>query len=68
MRLDVAMADALGVNICEGTEELVDVELDFKNWHGCLHLVEISGCPVDGLRDIFLYEVEVDFILLPESD
>ena len=64
--LDVAMADALRMNICEGTEELVDVELDFENWHGCLHLVEISRCPVDGLGDKFLYEVEVDFILLPK--
>ena len=61
------MADALRVYVCEGTEELVDVELDFKNWHGCLHLVEISGCSVDGLRDIFLYKIEVDFILLPKS-
>jgi hypothetical protein len=56
----------LRVNICEGTEELVDVQLDFEDWHGCLHLVEISRSPVDGLRDVFLYEVEVDFILLAQ--
>ena len=66
--LDVAMADALRVDVCEGTEELVDVELDFEGWHGRLHLVEISRSPVDGFRDIFLYEVEVDFILLPKPD
>jgi hypothetical protein len=60
------MADALGVNVCESAEELVDVKLDFEDWHGRLHLVEISRGPVDRLRDVFLYEVEVDFILLPQ--
>ena len=64
--LDVAMADALRVYVCKGTEELVDVKLDFENWHGCLHLVEVSGSPVDSLWDVFLYEIEVDFILLPQ--
>jgi len=59
------MADALRVNISEGAEELVDVELDLEDWHGCLHLVEISRSPVNSLGDIFLYEIQVDFILLP---
>ena len=66
--LDVAMTNALGMYVCEGTEELVDVELDFKDWHGRLHLVKISRGTVNSLGDIFLYKVEVDLILLPDLD
>lgn len=59
------MTNSLGMYVCEGTEELVDVKLDFEDWHGRLHLVEISRGTVNGLWDIFLYKVEVYLILLP---
>ena len=36
------MADALGVDIRKGAEELVDVYLDLENGHGGLQLVEIA--------------------------
>lgn len=62
--LNVTMADTLRVNVCESTEELVDVELDLEDWHDCLHLVEVSRSPVDGLWDVLLYKVEVYFVLL----
>ena len=58
------MANALGVDVGESTEELVDIELHLKVWHGGLHLVKVSGCPVDGFGNVFLNQVEVDFILL----
>lgn len=62
--LDVAMADALGVYVGESAEELVDVELDLKDRHGGLHLVEVSGRTVDGLWNEFLDQIEIDLILL----
>ena len=58
------MADALRVDVGESAEELVNVELDFEDWHGRLHLVEVSGCAVDCLWNEFLDQVEVDLILL----
>jgi len=64
LRLDVAVADALGVDVGERAEELVDVELDLEDGHRRLHLVEESRGPVDGFRNEFLHEIEVDLILL----
>jgi hypothetical protein len=58
------MADALRVYVGEGAEELVDVEFDFENGHGRLHLVEVARSAVDSLRDILEDEVEIDFIFL----
>jgi hypothetical protein len=62
--LDIAVADSLRVNVGQGTEELVDVELYFEYWHGRLYLVEISRSAVDCLGHIFLHQVQVDFVLL----
>lgn len=64
LRLDVSVTDALGVNVGQGAEELVDVKLNLQHRHGCLHLVEVSRRPVDGLRDVFEDKVEVHFIFL----
>lgn len=58
------MADALGVDVGEGAEKLVDVELNLENWHGSLHLVEVSGSTVDSFWHKLLHEIEVNFILL----
>jgi hypothetical protein len=52
------------VDVGERTEELIDVELDFKDGHHSLHLVEVARCAIDGLGDEFKHEVEVDFVLL----
>lgn len=64
LRFDVSVTDALGVNVRQGAEELVDVKLNLQHRHGCLHLVEVSRRPVDGLGDIFEDKVEVHFIFL----
>lgn len=58
------MADSLRVDVREGAEELVDVELHFEDRHGGLHLVEEAGCPVDGFGDVFLNQVQIHLILL----
>lgn len=64
MRLDVPVADALGVDVGEGAEELVNVELDLENGHDGLHLVEVARGTVDGLGNEFEYEIQVDLVLL----
>lgn len=62
--LDISMANALRVDVCKSSEKLVDVELDFKNRHRCLHLVEKAGCTVHSFGNKLLYEVEINFISL----
>lgn len=62
--LNIPVTDSPRVNVGQGSEELVDVELDFEDRHGGLHLVEIAGGAVHCLRDIFEDEIEIDFILL----
>lgn len=64
LRLDVSVADALGVDVGERAEELVDVQLDLEDGHGGLELVEMSRGAVDRLRHVLLHQVEVDFIFL----
>lgn len=61
------MADALRVDVGEGTEELVGVQLDLEQGHGSLELVKVPRGAVDGLWDIFEHQVEVDFVLLEKS-
>lgn len=58
------MADALGVDVCEGSEQLIDEKLDLEDRHDGLHLVEVAGGAVNSLRDEFENEVEVDLIFL----
>lgn len=62
--LDIAMADALGVDIGQGSEKLVDEQLDLENWHGSLHLVEEARRTIDRFRHKLLYQVQVDLIFL----
>lgn len=64
LRLNVAVTDALGVDVGQGSEELIDVEFDLENRHRGLGLVEESRGSVDSLRNEFLDQVEVHFILL----
>ena len=66
--LDVTMADALGVDICQGTEELVNIKLDLQHWHRRFELVEIPRRPIHRFRHILKNEIQVDFILLRNGD
>lgn len=54
LRLDVSVANALRVDVGESPEELVNVQLDLKDRHRCLHLVEESGRTVDSLGNKLL--------------
>lgn len=58
------MADALGVDVGERAEELVDVEFDFEDGHDRLHLVEVARSAVDGLGDELEHEIQVNLVLL----
>lgn len=51
------MADALGMNIRKRTEELVDINLDLKDGHGGLHLVEESRRTVDSFRHKLQHQI-----------
>lgn len=62
--LNISMTDALRMNVCEGAEKLVDVELHFEYRHDCLHLVEVPRRPIHGFWDKLKHEVEVDLIFL----
>lgn len=64
LRLDVAVADALRVDVRQGPEELVDVELHLEDGHRSLELVEESRRPIDGFRDEFLHQIQVHLVLL----
>lgn len=52
------------MDVGQGSEELVNVELDLENGHGRLHLVEEPRCSVDGLGDKLLNKVEINFVFL----
>ncbi len=58
------MADALRMDVGEGAEKLVNVDLDLQDWHGGLHLIEEARRPVYGFGYKFENEVEVDFLFL----
>lgn len=62
--LDVPVADALRVDIGEGAEKLVDVELDLEDGHDSLHLVEVARGAVDGLGNEFEDKIQVHLVLL----
>ena len=47
--LDVPMANTLGVYVCEGAKELVDVYLDLEDGHCSLHFVEEARSTIYGL-------------------
>jgi len=58
------MADALRVDVCKGSEKLVDEKFDLENRHDGLHLVKVARSTVDGLWYEFKDQIEVDLILL----
>lgn len=61
------MADPLRVDVGEGAEKLVDVELDLKDGHDRLHLVEVARSAIDGLGNKLEHEVQVDLVLLQNT-
>ena len=58
------MADPLRVDVRQGSEELIDIDLDLQDRHGGLHLIKEARGAVYGLGDELLHEIEVDLILL----
>lgn len=62
--LDVAVTDADGVDVHEGAEELVHIQLDLEHGHGLLELDIVAASAVDGLGDVFEHKVEVHFVFL----
>lgn len=64
LRLDIAVANADGVDVHERAEELVHVELDLEHWHGLLELSIVPAGTIHGLGDVFEHEIEVHFIFL----
>lgn len=55
------------MDVGQRSKQLVDVEFDLENGHGSLQFVEVSGCSIDGLGDVFEDEIEVDLIFLFRS-
>ena len=64
LRLDIAVANADGVDVHERAEELVHVELDLQHRHGLLELGVVPAGAVHGLWDIFEHKIEVHFVFL----
>jgi hypothetical protein len=58
------VADALRMDVCKRSEELVDVKFDFEDRHDRLHLVEVARRTVHGLGNEFEHEIQVDLVLL----
>lgn len=58
------MADALRVNVGERAEELVDVELNFEDWHRGFQLIKVTRSTIHGLGYKLQYQVQVYFIFL----
>jgi hypothetical protein len=52
------------VNVGERAEQLVNVQLDLENGHGCLHLIKVARCAVDGFGNEFEHEIEVNLVFL----
>ena len=67
LRLDVAVADADGMNVHEGTEELVHIQLDLEHGHRLLELGIVPAGAIHGFWDIIEHEVEVHFIFLSDG-
>jgi hypothetical protein len=64
LRLDVAVAYALGVDVGQRAEELVDVQLDLEDGHDGLELAEVPRGAIDGFGDVFQDQVQVDLVSL----
>lgn len=64
LRLDIPVANADRMNVHQGAEELVHVQLDLQHGHGLLELCVVATCAVHGFGDVFQYKIEIHFIFL----
>jgi hypothetical protein len=64
LRLNVSMTDSNRVDVGKRSEELIHVQLDLKHGHRLFELGIVPACAVHGLRNVFLDEIEVNFVLL----
>jgi hypothetical protein len=67
LRLDVAVAYSLRMDVGQRAEQLVDVQLDLEHGHDGLELAEVSRGAIDGFRDVFQDQVQVDLVSLRGS-
>lgn len=58
------MAVTQRMDVSQGSERLVCVELDKERGNWLLHFVVMLEDAVDRLRDVLHYHVQIDFILL----
>lgn len=52
------------MDIREGAQELVHVQLDLKHGHGLFEFSIVTTGAVNSFWDIFEHEIEVNFVLL----
>lgn len=64
LRLDITMAVAESVDIGEGAEGLVCIELDQDYRHLLLHLVVVLEDAIDSFWHIVHHNIQIDLILL----
>ena len=65
LRFDISVAYSLGVNVCQGAEQLVNVKFNLQHGHCSFQLVEISRRTIDRLGNIFENKIQVDLVFLP---
>ena len=56
------MADALGVNVCDRTQQLVGVQLDEQIWHHLFHFEILLHDAVSCVWNIVHDYIEIDFL------
>lgn len=62
--LDITVADAERVDVGEGAEALVNIELDKEDGHWHLHLVVVLQDTVNCLRHVLHHDIKVNLINL----
>lgn len=62
--LDVPVTDSKGVDVRQGAEQLVHVQLYVRDRDRLLVLGIVTGYFVDGFRDVLQYEVQIYFVFL----
>lgn len=62
------MADADGVDIRKGTQELVHVQFDLEHGHGLFEFSVMTTSAVDSFWDVFQDEIKVHFVLLKNNN
>lgn len=62
--LDISMADALSMDIGNGSKQLVGVDLDQQVWDHLLHLQVLFHDTVCGIWDVVHHHIKVNFLWL----